>query len=55
MIITTITMTIYKVYVLDILAVTGVGYVSDRSMSKMILYCVCVNAQDRSNGYTFCV
>ena len=31
-------MMIYKVYVQDILVVTDVGYVSDRSMSKMILY-----------------
>lgn len=45
---------IYKVYVQGILVVIDAGYVSDRLMSKMILYYVCVNAQDRLNGYIFC-
>jgi len=46
---------IYKAYDQDIQVATGVEYVSDRSMLKMIHCYVCANAQDRLNGYIFCV
>lgn len=46
---------IYKVYDQDIQVVTGVGYVSGHSMSKMIHCYVYVNVQGQLNGYIFCV